>query len=121
MSSCGQRHPLGPGVDPWEFGRPVRLQGGKSAGAALDVGVAATDAGEVVGVEFASAGARPMMTNSALAPSAAADAAVDEPLEIRSGRDRISNPGGAPAFFLHDAPPSAAAWPRLPRASAGAT
>ena len=104
-----------------EFGRPVRLQGGKSAGAALDVGVAATDAGEVVGVGLASAGARPMMTISALAPSAAADAAVDEPLGIRSGRDRISNPGGAPAFFLHDAPPSAAAWPRLPRASAGAT
>ena len=104
-----------------EFGRPVRLQGLGSTGAALvDVGVAVTDAvGEVVGVEFASAGVSSMMTIST-APSAAAAAAVDETLEMRSGRDRISNPGGAPASFLHGAPPSAATWPRLPRASAGA-
>ena len=67
-----------------EFGRPVRLQGLGSTGAALvDVGVAVTDAvGEVVGVEFASAGVSSMMTIST-APSAAAAAAVDETLELK--------------------------------------
>ena len=109
-----------------EFGRPVRLGNGRSAGVALDVvGVAVTDAGEVVGVELASAGALPMMVVSASAPSAAAVVVVDETLEKRWGRFayRISNPGAAQASFLAvpAAPPSATTRARLPRASAGAS